>query len=44
MSANYTHSREDRIRDEIYRNGPVTAAFYVLQDFMTYKKGEVISM
>lgn len=30
---------EDKIKQEIYRNGPVEAAFSVYADFVTYKSG-----
>lgn len=32
-------SDEDQIRTEIYKNGPVEAAFTVYADFVTYKSG-----
>lgn len=41
VRSNITHSREDRAREEIFRNGPLTAAFLVPQDFVYYKKGKI---
>lgn len=40
IRSNITHSREDRIREEIAKNGPVTAGFLVPRDFYFYKKGK----
>lgn len=41
VRSNITHSREDRAREELFRNGPLTAAFLVTSDFVYYKKGNV---
>lgn len=35
----YVHGGESAIRQEIYKNGPVVAAFEVYEDFYNYKSG-----
>lgn len=34
-------SKQEQIMAELYKNGPVEAAFSVYADFLTYKTGEV---
>ena len=42
MSVYNVESDPDQIRQEIYKNGPVEAAFTVYSDFPSYKSGMVL--
>lgn len=37
-------AKQEQIMAELYKNGPVEAAFSVYADFLTYKSGEACSL